>query len=256
MLTNVFAHAHLAALGWATMMVIGVAYRLLPMVLPAAMPGGPTLWISAILLQAGVTGLFVSLLWRGRFAWVFALAIVGGMTAFLAHVIWMLRHRRPTPPKIVTPDPAVMHAGAALLWLVVAAGLGVRLTMTDPSESTLRVATAYGVFGLVGFLAQMVVGMEGRLLPLFAAYWAYANSGYQGTVASPHEMAWRGGQDVAFVLWLFGVPALAYGLGADAVPLVRGGAWCLLIATLVDAVNMARILRHAFRVTGSILEAS
>ena len=30
-LANVFAHAHLAALGWATMMVIGVAYRLLPM---------------------------------------------------------------------------------------------------------------------------------------------------------------------------------------------------------------------------------
>jgi hypothetical protein len=28
-LANVFAHAHLAALGWATMMVMGVAYRLL-----------------------------------------------------------------------------------------------------------------------------------------------------------------------------------------------------------------------------------
>ena len=37
-LANVFVHAHLAALGWATMMVIGVAYRLLPMILPAAMP--------------------------------------------------------------------------------------------------------------------------------------------------------------------------------------------------------------------------
>jgi cbb3-type cytochrome oxidase subunit 1 len=37
-LANVFAHAHLAALGWATMMVVGVAYRLLPMILPAAMP--------------------------------------------------------------------------------------------------------------------------------------------------------------------------------------------------------------------------
>ncbi len=33
-LSNVFAHAHVAAIGWATMMVVGVAYRLLPMVLP------------------------------------------------------------------------------------------------------------------------------------------------------------------------------------------------------------------------------
>src|SRR5580765_3804509 len=59
---TVCAHAHLAALGWATMMVIGVAYRLLPMTLPAAMPSGPRLWLSVTLLQTGVTGLFVTLL--------------------------------------------------------------------------------------------------------------------------------------------------------------------------------------------------
>ena len=98
--------------------------------------------------------------------------------------------------------------------------------------------------------------MEGRLLPIFAAVLGLRQQRLQGPIPSPHEMAWRGGQDVAFVLWLFGVPALAYGLGADAVPLVRGGAWCLLVATLVDALNMARILRHAFTRTGSILESS
>src|SRR4029079_16408104 len=47
-LANVFAHAHMAAIGWASMMVVGVAYRLLPMVLAAAMPSGPRLWISAV----------------------------------------------------------------------------------------------------------------------------------------------------------------------------------------------------------------
>jgi hypothetical protein len=59
-------------------------------------------------------------------------------------------------------------------------------------------------------------------------------------------MPWRSGQDVAFVLWLFGVPALAGGLAFDAVPFVRGGAWCLLAATLLDAVNVVGILRHTF----------
>ena len=39
-LSNVFAHAHLAGVGWATMMVVGVGYRLLPMVLPAEPPRG------------------------------------------------------------------------------------------------------------------------------------------------------------------------------------------------------------------------
>jgi hypothetical protein len=35
-LDHVLAHAHLAVLGWATMMVMAAGYRLLPMILPVA----------------------------------------------------------------------------------------------------------------------------------------------------------------------------------------------------------------------------
>jgi hypothetical protein len=245
-LANVFAHAHLAAIGWASMMVVGMAYRLLPMVLPAAMPKGWTLWISAVLLEAGAVGLFVTLLRQSQLVWMFALLVIAGFASFGAHGVWMLRRPRPRPPGLRRPDPAVLHAGASCVWLAVASVLGVWLTLAPPSPSSLRVAMAYGVFGLVGFLAQMVVGMEGRLLPIFAWYWAYANTGYKGPVPSQHEMSWRYGQELVFLLWLFGVPALAGGLALDAVPFVRAGAWCLLAATVVDTANVARILRHAF----------
>jgi hypothetical protein len=246
-IANVFAHAHLAAIGWASMMVVGVAYRLLPMVLPAQMPKGPRLWTSAVLLQLGVSGLFVGLLVQSRFVWIFTLVVVAGFGAFLHQVVWMLARPRPRPPGLRTPDPAVFHAGAAFISLAIAAGLGVWLSVAEPSPATLRIATAYGVLGLVGFLAQMVVGMEARLLPIFAWYWAFANTGYKGPVISPHDMAWRGGQELVFVLWLFGVPALAGGLAFDAVPFVAAAAWCLFAATVVDSMNAARILRHAWR---------
>ncbi len=248
-LDNVFAHAHLAAIGWASMMVIGVGYRLLPMVLPAAMPSGPTLWASAVLIECGVAGLFAALVVRSPHLWPFALLVVGGFGAFVAHVVWMLRHRRPRPPLLARRDPAVLHAGASFLWLVVACVLGLWLAVAAPSENALRIAAAYGVFGLVGSLAQMVVGMEGRLLPIFAWYWAHANTDFQGPVLSQHEMAWRDGRDLIFVLWQFGVPFLAVGLAVDAIPLVRSAAWCLLAATILDATNAARILRHAFSPT-------
>ena len=245
-LTNVFAHAHLAAIGWASMMVVGVAYRLLPMVLPAEMPKGARLWWSAILLQAGVMGLFVTLLFRSAFVSVAAVIVTAGFASFLAQVVWMLRHRRARPPGVRLPDPAVWHAAAAFASLVLACVLGLWLASAESSEATLRVAAAYGVFGLVGFLAQMVVGMESRLLPLFAWYWAYASTGYKGPVPSPHEMAWRGGQELVFVLWLFGVPALAGGLAFGAVPFVRAAGWALAAASVLDSVSTARILRHAF----------
>ena len=144
-LSNVFAHAHLAAIGWATMMVVGVAYRLLPMILPAAMPEADRrLWISAVLLEAGVCGLFVTLLVRVRWCG-FALTVTAGFAAFVSHVVWMLRRPRPRPPGVRRPDPAVLHAGASFVWLVVASALGIWLTVAEPSPNTLRAAMAYGV---------------------------------------------------------------------------------------------------------------
>ena len=245
-LANVFAHAHLAGIGWASMMVVGVAYRLLPMVLPAAMPSGRRLWVSAVLLQVGVSGLFVTLLLRSPLTWIFALTVVAGFGAFISQVIWMLRRPRPRPPGLRRPDPAVLHAGASFASLGIASVLGVSLTFLATSSATLRIAMAYGVFGLVGFLAQMVVGMEGRLLPIHAWYWAYANTGYKGPVPSQNKMPWRPGQMLVFMLWLFGVPTLAGGLAFDAIPLVTAGAWCLFAATLINAAIVARILRYAF----------
>jgi hypothetical protein len=248
-ISNVFAHAHLAAIGWASMMVVGVAYRLLPMVLPAEMPSGPSLWVSAGLLEVGAWGLFVALLWQSRFTALFAIVIVFGVAAFLAQVGRMLRHLRSKPAGAVGAsglDPAVLHAGAALAWLVCACGLGVWLAAAQISEASLRVAAAYGTLGLLGFLAQMVVGMKTRLLPTFAWYWAYANGGYRHVPIPPYAMAWRGGQEIVFVLWLFAVPALAAGLAYGAVPFVAAAGWALLAAALLDALNAVRIVRHAF----------
>ena len=166
-LSNVFAHAHLAAVGWAAMMVVGVAYRLLPMILPSKMPGGPAVYASALLLEAGVLGLLGALLLRSPWAAAFGLLIVAGFAVFARQVVWMLRHPVRRPPAAPRFDFAVAHAACAFVSLAVAVVLGLLLLVPAPAIP-LRAAAAYGVLGLVGFLAQMVVGMETRLLPLAA----------------------------------------------------------------------------------------
>lgn len=245
-LATVLAHAHLAAIGWASMMVVGVAYRLLPMVLPSQVPSGRGLWASAVLLEAGAGGLFVSLLLRSRFSGLFACVTVSGFAVFLAQVRWMRAHARPRPPAVRMPDPAVLHAAASLASLAVASAMGLWLAFAPTSPATLRLAPAYGVFGLLGFLAQLVVGMEGRLLPMLAWYWGFAGTGYQGPVANPHAMASRPVQLVVFGLWVAGVIALAAGLSLELAAMIRSAAAALLVATVLDALNVARILRHAY----------
>ena len=171
-LSNVFAHAHLAAVGWVMMIAMGFAYRLLPMIIPAASPSGPTIYASAILLETGIAGLVASLVMRSELTTLFAIVIVASLAAFGGHVVWMLRRRKTAPPGRPRHDFSIDHICTAGVWLIAAAVCGVALTALPMTESTLRVALVYGVVGLVGGLAQIVVGFERRTLATAAAYWA------------------------------------------------------------------------------------
>jgi hypothetical protein len=244
-LSNVFAHAHLAALGWAAMMVMGVGYRLLPMILPAKMPAGRSTYASAIVLEAGVLGLFVTLLLGSAWATAFGFVIVAGLLLFAAHVVWMLRHRVPAPVGLPRPDFAVLHAAGAGASLLVAAGLGLLLLMAPPSTRMLQAAAAYGALGLVGFLAQMVVAMEARLLPTVAWFWAYAATGYGVPPPSPHTMRDRVLQSIVFAAWSLGAPSLAAGLFLESARLVALGAWALFVGVTIGTLDSGLVVGSA-----------
>jgi cbb3-type cytochrome oxidase subunit 1 len=244
-LSNVFAHAHLAAVGWVCMIVVGLAYRLLPMLIPAASPVGPTIYISAILLETGVVGLFVSLVLRNGFSWLFALAIVAGFVAAGTHVLWMLRRRRRSPAERSDGGFAVAHVATAAVWLLISCVVGVTLTLAQTTDTTLRAALLYGVFGLVGFLAQVIVGFEAHVLPTAAAYWALQRSG-GAAIAAPASSELR--RSAIYIGWLAGVPAIGAGLFVDAPMVLSAGAWLLFGAVVLGAVDVANTVRRSGKV--------
>jgi hypothetical protein len=246
-LDAVFAHAHLATLGWGTMMVVGAGYRILPMILPAAMPRGFWAYASAVLIEAGVAGLVGGFLAGGRGLAVSAALAVAGICGFLSRVVWMLRHRRPAPTALRRPDFGVAHALQALACLIAACGLGLYLAVSERSETTLAMASAYGVLGLVGFLSQIIVGVEGRVLPLFAWLWGFADRGYAESPPSLHRAPARPLQGLGFVLWTAGVPLLALGLASDRTVVISLGAGALLMAVLAGLSNAIVVLARLWR---------
>jgi hypothetical protein len=236
-LSNVFAHAHLAAVGWVCMMVIGLSYRLLPMVIPAASPAGWTTYVSAIVLETGVVGLFVTLLLRSELTSLFAVIIVAGFAAVGAHVAWMLNRRRTPPPGRSRSGFAMAHIATAGAWLLCACVCGIGLTFAPMTEMTLRAALLYGVLGLVGFLAQIIAGFELHILPTAAAYWALQRSGGTsiGTASAPNELR----RSAVYCAWLAGVPGVGAGLFFNAPMALSAGAWLLFGAVVVSAIDTA-----------------
>ncbi len=245
-LGNVFAHAHLAALGWATMMVMGIAYRLLPMMLPAAIPPERSLYASVYLLEVGVLGLFVGLITASQWVGVFAVLSILGIVAFASRVAWMVRSPRPAPKALVMPDYGVLHVMQAIVYLMLSVALGVALLLMQPSESELRWMRVYGLLGLVGFLSQIVIGVATRMLPLITWLQRFVRSGQASGFPSQYAMMSRRAQAVSFALWTLGVPVLAAGLFTGGETLISVGAAALATATMLVGINVMRVLRHAY----------
>jgi hypothetical protein len=114
-LSNLSAHAHLAALGWAVMTVFGSAHRLLPMMLPSAPPPPSMTWPGAVLLEIGAAGLVFCFLTGGGPLGLFAVITASSVVWFLAIVVWMFRHRRRPGPGLPRPDLPRLHALQALV---------------------------------------------------------------------------------------------------------------------------------------------
>ena len=101
----------------------------------------------------------------------------------------------------------------------------------------------YGVLGLLGFLGQMVVAMELRLLPMLAWYAAVARRSVTPPDVSAHALPAQPVAALAFGGWVLGLPVLAIGLALDRVPLVGVGAWVLLVAVVLNTAQAVWILR-------------
>jgi hypothetical protein len=245
----VHAHAHLAAAGWATLMVMGVGYRLLAMLFPGKPPGNKPAWLTLVLFEAGLLGLAYALMAGGP-TWPFALLLAAAVAIFLGTVVRIRLSPVPAPKKLRRPDFGVLHVAFALLCLAGATGVGVAIAFADGPDPGLF--KLYGILGLVGFLAQMIVGVEMRLLPMFAFTEAFGRGGHKALPPSPHLMPRRWLQALSLALWVVGVPLLAWGLGREVGDprgegVARTGALALLGGTFAAAASTARVLRLAYR---------
>jgi hypothetical protein len=125
-----------------------------------------------------------------------AIGVAAYLLADVTH--GMCRHRAHKPVGASRVDFGLLHAASAATSLIVASVLGMVLLLRPSSPATLRAAGAYGIVGLVGFLAQMVIAMEARLVPMVTWFWAYAAIDYRIAPPSPHVMRDRWLQALSF----------------------------------------------------------
>ena len=104
---------------------------------------------------------------------------------------------------------------------------------------------AYGVSLLLGFLAQIVVGVGSRIVPWAAYLWAFGDVGFRKTPPNPHELPHRGIQWVTVLAWTIGVPAVGLGLTFNWIGLIRVGGVVLSLGVLAGGLLLIVVLRRS-----------
>jgi len=240
-LATIQGHAHLAALGWVSMMILGVGHKMIPL-LTASTPeeerrSRRRFWI----LNAGVIGLFAALVTRSRWASPLGLVVVLGFTSALYRLSRPWREGKPFPM-----DWSLRHVLAAFGFLVLSMFLGVSLALGVFGDGAVaaRAAVAYGFLGLIGWISLMIIGMSYRVIPLLVWLHRYSPIVHDQPVPKVSDLYSSQWQGWSFTLLVAGVVVAAGSLFFHSTTGLRTGLVLFAGGALLFQANMLQVYGH------------
>jgi hypothetical protein len=233
-------HLHVAIIGWALMMIVGVSHRLLPMFLLAH--GADMRWTrrSLSLLAAGVPVLAVGIIVQlTPVSWVGVALLELGLACFIrqAFAFYRVHVKR-------TLDIGMRFATTAIGFQVVSALLGVAVLVAGGHG---RIGTAYVTIGVLGGIVLFIVGFFYKIVPLLA--WTAHYRGRMGKEPVPtvaETFSTRAAQ-VQLALMASAIALLGLGIGFGSTHVTRCGAVLFLAGVLVFVSQITRVAQGRMR---------
>ncbi len=232
-LANVFAHAHLAGVGFVLSMIFGFQLKLVPTTEgnPSSVP------YRFALLHLGTLGLAASFLLETSPApFALALAIVCGWQAL-------------GPAAAFARGRAREWELLGLLLLTLTAALGLALALGWPEESSPargRAQLAYGFLGLFGFMTLTVVTVAFKLFPIWV--WKERFQPEFGTRPVPgmKDLSSQGLRVLANVATFAGTLGTGIAIFAGSLDGLTASTAVLATGIAAFVVNLLRVVRWSF----------
>lgn len=236
------AHAHLALIGWVSLSIIGVSYRLVAIFSLSRAQSKTPGRLALALLNAGLLGLAGDALFFGhRFIRVWAVMLAMG---YLSYAFPMRRIFKERPHKI---DPALAYTGAAIFGGLAWTALGLSLAfgwLTDTPST--RAATIF--CALLAWITPFILGQIHKIIPFLI--WLHVYSKAEKPPAplpkisdlTSERLAWA--ELAAFVP---GAYAAIAGFLLESKSLLRLSSVLLLTAATLYVVNVSISMLHVLR---------
>jgi hypothetical protein len=238
------AHAHLGGVGFFTMLIVGVSYKLVPMFTLSEIQSRRRAALSVVLLNVGLAGTFATILTRSSWKLAFAAIIVAalGIYAWELSAIIAARKRGPL-------DWGIKYFLTAVVLLLPLSVLALVLSWPGLplNQFTGQLENVYGFLGLIGVVSLAIIGMLYKIIPFLVWFGSYSQ--HIGRARVPALADMYSARLQLWGYWTF-LPGLSVTLAATLFSnaiLVRWGCITLALSLAIFAVNVGRILAHYFR---------
>ena len=231
-MNGLYAHAHLAGLGWVTTMILGLHFKLMP---PTA-GSKRFLLLRFALLQIAIVGLaacwLLSLPWHALFAGIILLCVVWQAAG---PAVRFVRLRLFDPPLI----PLVLLVGSAGLGLVLALGIP-----ADSSELRPRLQMAYAFVALFGWAVYSFTTFAFKLLPTWIWQERFQKDWGKKPVPGVRDLYNQRLRKVSDLLLALGVLITATAIGAESPRGAQVGTGLVFAAVVCFFSNFVLMVRR------------
>jgi cbb3-type cytochrome oxidase subunit 1 len=236
-------HAHLAFLGWVTLVIMGVALKLIPMF--ALAHGYSTSLARAAygLVAFGTIGLSVAWIFGGPpgLQVFYAVLLAGGILAFLGQLVTIFRHRMRKELDVGMRHTIVSFSNLALLLLI---GLYIAVRRPDVVQNPVpNWQLVYGFLAFYGFVSFIIMGQMYKILPFLTWYHRFSDRVGKESVPMLKEMFSERLGQIQFWLSLVGYAGAVVAIFLGQTRALQAAAAVLVAATTIFIWNMATVLR-------------
>jgi hypothetical protein len=247
------AHAHLGGVGFFTMLIVGVSYKLISMFTLSEIQSRLRAALSIALLNLGLAGAFVTILLRSPWKLGFTIVIVAALALYGLEVLAILRAR-----KRRVLDWGIKTFLTAVGFLLPLSLLA--LVLSWPSLPlngfTGQLENLYGFLALAGFISFALIGMLYKIIPFLVWFGTYSTRVGHSKVPTLAELYCERLQAIGYFSFLAGVLAIGAGILATNGVGIRIGVALFAASLCTLLLNVVRMLAHFVRPQNKPLAAA
>ena len=243
-LAQMHAHAHLGGLGFFVMLIVAVGYKLVPMFALSEVQSARRAGWSIVLLNAGLAGVFATILFSSQWKIVFGCVVVVGLAFYWLEILAILRAR-----KRRNLDWGLKYFLTAVALLVPVSALGAVLAWPQLplTPLTAQMENVYGFLAFIGVVTFAILGMLYKVVPFLVWYASYSKAIGRGKVPSLAGLYSPTLQATGYWLFISGLLLTSVATALAHESCVRAGCVVLLASVIVFAVNIGKVLIHLVR---------